>query len=226
MVSPASAIIKLPDNVTYEQGARFGYTGTAFSALKKAEAGPGDTVLFNGISGTLGLGGALCALALGVDRILGTGRNKQLLAKVKAIAPKRIEVFSSNDGSITDWALSQTDGEGVDAFIDCLGPGAPHAGLLQGLRSVRRGGVIIDIGAVAGEIPIDLHWIMDRNIRLFGSASFTTHDGEQLASLAKTGLLDMSVFKTVSYPLSEVNRAISGIADRDGGFSNFVIIPD
>ena len=226
MVSPASSIVKLPDNVTYEQGARFGYTGTAFSALKKAQAGPGDTVLINGASGTLGLGGALSALALGVERILGTGRNKALLEKVKAIAPKQIEVFSTDDGSITDWALEHTDGEGVDAFIDCLGPGAPQSGLVEGLKAVRRGGTIVDIGAVAGEVPIDLHWMMDRNIRLFGSVWFTTREGEEMAALAKSGRLDMSVFKTVSYPLSDVNKAISGIASRDGGFSNFVIVPD
>jgi alcohol dehydrogenase len=225
MVVPASAAVVLPDNVTFEQAARFGYTGTAFSAVKKTRTGPGDTLLINGASGTLGLGGVLSALALGVERILGTGRDKALLQRVKALAPHRIEVFSLDDGNLTDWALGLTDGEGVDGFVDCLGPGAPHYPFVQGLKSVRRGGTLVDCGAVAGEIPIDMHWAMDRNIRLFGSLWFTTGEAEEMAALAKTGLLDMSVYETVRYPLSEVNKAISGIANRNGGFSSFVIVP-
>jgi threonine dehydrogenase-like Zn-dependent dehydrogenase len=225
MVAPASAIVKLPDNVAFEQAARFGYTGTAFSALKKAQVGAGDVVLINGASGTLGLGGVLSALAFGVDRILGIGRNKELLDRVKALAPDRVEVFSTDDGSITDWARGLTHGEGVDAFIDCLGPGTDSRYLVEGVKSLRRGGTAVDVGAVAGEVPIDLHWMMDRNIKLFGSVWFTTREGEEMAALAKIGRLDMSVYKTVSFPLAEINHAISGIANRDGGFSNYVIVP-
>jgi alcohol dehydrogenase len=226
IAAPASAIVRIPDNLPFDLAARFGYTGTAFSALKKTQAGPGDTVLINGANGTLGLGGVLSALALGVDRILGTGRNRAQLERVKALAPDRIEVFSADDGSITDWARRMTGGEGVDAFIDCHGPGSSYAGLVAGIKAMRRGGVAVNIGAIAGEIPIDLHWMMDRSMKLFGSLWFTTREGEEMAALARTGRLDMSVYRTVSYPLSDVNRAISGIAERDGGFSNFVIVPN
>jgi threonine dehydrogenase-like Zn-dependent dehydrogenase len=225
MVAPASAIVKLPDSLAFEQAARLGYTGTAFSAMKKAQVGPGDVVLINGASGTLGLGGVISALALGAERILGIGRNKSLLQNVKAIAPDRIEVFSTDDGRITDWAREQTEGEGVDAFIDCLGPGTSYVYLVEGVKSLRRGGTAVDVGAVAGEVPVDLHWMMDRNIKLFGSVWFTTREGEEMAALIRTGRLDMSVYKTVSYPLDAINRAISGIANRDGGFSNFIIVP-
>ena len=226
MVAPASAIVKVPDNVTFEQAARFGYLGTAYAALRKAKAGPGDTILVNGISGTLGIGGALLGLALGVDKILGTGRNRKLLERVKALAPERIETFSIEDGSICEWALTMTAGAGVDAFIDCLGPGAPHATFLDAIKSMRRGGTAVNIGAIVGMVPIDVHWLMDNNMCLYGSGWFTTQEGEELASLARTGLLDMSVFKTHVHPLESVNEAISGIAERDGGFSNYVIRPN
>ena len=93
LTAPARNLVLLPESVSFEQGARFGYLGTAFSALRKAGAGPGRTVLVDGISGTLGLGACLIALGLGVTRILGTGRNPDLLADVKAIAPDRIDVL-------------------------------------------------------------------------------------------------------------------------------------
>lgn len=225
MAAPASAIVKIPDNMSFDQAARLGYLGTAYSALKKVNAGPGDTILVNGLSGTLGIGAAIFGLALGVNKILGTGRDKKLLEEVKALAPSRFEVFSIDDGSVTDFALAHTDGEGVDAFIDCLGPGARHETFLQGLRSIRRGGIAVDIGAIAGELPIDVHWLMDHNQRLYGSAWFTTREGQEMADMVASGVADLSMLETHSYPLAEVNTAISGIAQRHGGFSNYVICP-
>ncbi|MFZ0072087.1 MAG: alcohol dehydrogenase catalytic domain-containing protein, partial [Xanthobacteraceae bacterium] len=65
ITAPASAIVRLPDNLTFNEAARFGYLGTAYSALKKLGVGPGRSVLINGISGMLGLCAVLLALAMG-----------------------------------------------------------------------------------------------------------------------------------------------------------------
>lgn len=225
MVAPVSAIVSIPDNMTFDQAARLGYLGTAYSALRKANAGPGDTILVNGISGTLGIGGAVWGLARGVNKILGTGRDRKLLAEIKALAPDRIEVFSLEDGDLTEWARSHTDGEGVDVFIDCLGPGAGHDPMMQGIKALRRGGIAVDIGAVDGMLPVDIHFMMDNNQRLYGSVWFTTEEGQEMADMIASGVADVSIFETQATPLDDVNVAISGIADRHGGFSNYVINP-
>ena len=66
---------------------------------------------------------------------------------------------------------------------------------------------------------------MDRNQRLYGSAWLTTAEGQEMADIVAAGVMDLSMFETQGRPLSEVNEAISGIAQRHGGFSNFVIYP-
>src|SRR4029078_8652695 len=101
ITAPEDALVKLPDNVSFEAAARFGYLGTAYAAMKKLGVGPGQTFLVNGISGILGLNAAMLALAMGATRILGTGRNKALLNRVKALSPQRIEVFAVGDGKAT-----------------------------------------------------------------------------------------------------------------------------
>jgi alcohol dehydrogenase len=68
MTAPASALVKIPDNVSYDQAARLGYIGTAYSGLRKAKVGPSTTLLINGASGTLGLGAVISTIALGVPR--------------------------------------------------------------------------------------------------------------------------------------------------------------
>jgi alcohol dehydrogenase len=211
--------------VSFEQAARFGYLGTSFGAMKKADAVAGQSMLVDGISGTLGLGAALLGLAMGVTRILGTGRDRKLLDRVKALAPDRIAVHSLGDGSTAQWAKELTQGEGVDFMISALGPGAPASTMLDSLKSVRRGGRAVNVGAVAEPVPVDVHWLMDEQIQFIGSNWFTSAQGQEMAELARAGLLDLSVFDHRRFPLAEINRAISGLENRDGGFSNYVIVP-
>jgi threonine dehydrogenase-like Zn-dependent dehydrogenase len=224
MIAPRYSLVRLPDNVSFEQGARFGYLGTAYSALRKARVGPGTTLLVNGISGTLGVGGALFGLAMGATRILGTGRNRDLLGRVKSLAPNRIDVHSLDDGPVDTWVRSVTE-DGATAYVDCLGPGAPHETMNQGMRSLARGGVAVNIGAIAGAFPLDIHTLMDQQQQLIGSAWFTAGEGDDMAEMARTGLLNLSIFEHVRYPLQKVNEAISGTAERHGGFTNFVVMP-
>lgn len=226
MVAPASAIVTLPATMSFDHAARLGYMGTAYSAMKKAGVGPSDIMLVNGISGTLGIGCVVYGLAMGVKKILGTARDRKLLQEFKALAPQRIEVHSIEGGPIDIWARQFTEnGEGVDAFIDCNGPGAAAESFLQGMRSLRRGGRAVDIGALAGEVPLDVHFMMDNNQSLIGSQWFTTAEGQEMADMVGSGVADFSCLETHASPLAEVNEAISGISRRHGGFSNFVIHP-
>lgn len=223
-LAPQYSLVKLPDSIDFATAARFGYLGTAYSALRKAEVGTGTTVLVNGISGTLGLGVALFALSMGATTILGTGRDRDLLGRVEALAPNRIKTFSTRDGDLSAWVRGTVSG-GVDVYIDALGPGAPHEPFQQGMKSLRRGGRAVNIGATAGEVPLDVHHIMDQQLRLLGSCWFTAGEGADMAAMAASGVVDLSVFENVAFPLDRINEAINGIENRHGGFSNFVITP-
>jgi len=68
ITAPVDSLVRLPESLSFEAAARFGYFGTAYSAMKKLGVGPGHTLLVNGISGTLGLCAALLALAMGGRR--------------------------------------------------------------------------------------------------------------------------------------------------------------
>lgn len=226
MLAPQYSLVKLPDNLTFEAAARFGYLGTAYSAMRKAGVRSGSSMLVNGISGTLGIGGALFGLGMGATRILGTARNRQLLERVKALSPRRIEVFQMDAGRpIDDWVREMTNGEGVDFYFDCLGPGATNRPMLEGMRSLRRGGKAVNIGAVAGGVPLDVHTMMDQQQEFAGSAWFTAGEGQEMAEMVRAGTVDLSVLENVRYPLTDVNQAIAGVASRNGGFTNFVICP-
>jgi D-arabinose 1-dehydrogenase-like Zn-dependent alcohol dehydrogenase len=231
ITAPVGALVKLPDNVSFAAAARLGYFGTAYSALRKLGAGPGRTLLINGISGQLGLNAAQLALAMGATKILGTGRNVALLERVKKLAPERIEVFSVPDAKpgpadpLVGWAKKQTDGYGVDAMLDCLPPGAPATAMLRALFCLRRGGHALNVGAVLETLPINAFWMMTNRIGIGGSVWFTTAEGEDMAAMAGAGTLNLSVLEHRVSPLSKINEVLAGMDHRDGGFTNFVIDP-
>ena len=230
ITAPASALVKLPDRMSFQAAARLGYLGTAYAAMKKIGVGPGQALLINGIGGQLGLNAAQLALAMGATKILGTGRNAALLDRVKALAPGRIDTFAvadvaSQSDPLVTWAKAATDGHGVDGMIDCLPPGAPGSAMMRAMFCLRRGGRAVNVGAVMENLPLNAFWLMTNRIGLQGSVWFTTGEGEEMAAMAGAGTLDLSALEHRVSPLSKVNEVLAGMDDRNGGFTNFVIDP-
>jgi alcohol dehydrogenase len=225
VIAPAYSLVRLPDSLSFEAAARFGYLGTMYSALRRAGAAPGKSVLINGITGTLGIGAAFFASAFGLTQVYGTGRDRGLLQQLGKVDDSRLRLHALGDGPVDAWIREQTAGRGVDIYIDALGPGAPHETFQAGMRALARGGIAVNIGAVAGEVPIDIHRMMDQRLRLIGSAWFTAGEGQDMADLAAAGMLDLSPLEHQVFPLERVNDAVTGIARRNGGFTNFVISP-
>ena len=233
ITAPATALVRLPDNVSFEAAARFGYFGTAYAALRKIGVGPGQALLINGIGGQLGLCAALVALAMGATKILGTGRNAALLARVKALAPQRIDVLAVSGASgrpvrRTRWSSGPkrrpTAMASTASSIACRPVRRPSA-MMRALYCLRRGGRAVNVGAVMETLPVNAFWLMTNRIGLQGSVWFTTAEGEDLAAMAGAGTLDLSVLEHRVAPLSKVNEVLAGMDDRDGGFTNFVIDP-
>lgn len=223
--APANGLVVLPDAVSFEQAVRFGYLGTAYSGLIKAGIGPGRTVLINGASGTLGLGAVLLALAMGATRVLGVARNKELLERVRMIDPTRISVLSSGDEPVGEWARRLTDGLGVDAALDTMGPGAPAQVMLDAISALRRGGGLVDVGGINAPLSVDMHELMCAQVSLIGSLWFTVAEGQDMAAMAGAGTLDLSVFEHRIFPLDQANEALAVAEKREGGFVNVVINP-
>src|SRR5258708_10605891 len=83
------SLVTLPDTLTFAQGARFGYLCTSFAALRRGSVGAGSWIAINGITGTLGVGAVMLALAMGGSRILGWGRNRRRPGPPTPPSPRR-----------------------------------------------------------------------------------------------------------------------------------------
>lgn len=224
MVAPSESLVILPDKVSFEQAARFGYLGTSYGGLRRAKVGPDTTLLVNGATGTLGVGAVLLALAMGVPRILAVARNRDILAKIKSLSPERIITHSTIDGPCTDWARAETGGFGPDVVLDALGPEAPPEATMQAMESVTRGGTIVTIGGMDKNLPFNAIWLMCNHISYLGSAWFTTGQGNDMAQMIQAGTIQMDQLTHRCFPLDQVNEALEAAQNRElGGFDNVVV---
>jgi alcohol dehydrogenase len=224
LTAPAANLVTLPDSISFEQGARFGYLGTAYSALRKAQFSPGQTVLIDGATGTLGLGAVMLALAMGAAKVFATGRNKALLDKLHTLNAQRIVPIALGERPTAQIVMEATGGYGVDVLIEALGPNAPVATVLDSFNALRRGGKAINIGGVADPIPLEPFPLMCLQKSYIGSLWFSTAEGQDMADMAHAGTLNLGVFEHERFSLDKVNEALDAIEKRTGGFSNVVIM--
>ena len=110
-----------------------------------------------------------------------------------------------------------------NAMLDTLGAKAPASLSVEAMQAVGRGGRIVQIGGVAGPIPIDPHPFMCAQLQYIGSLWFTPAEGEEMASMIDSGVLDLSVLEERAYPLERLNEALEDIQAQASGFVNFHI---
>ena len=223
--SPRS-LVRLPPAVTFEQGARWGYLATSFAALRLGGAGAGSWIAINGVTGTLGVGAVLLALAMGATRILGWGRNRPVLERLQALAPRRVATLALGERPLAPWVRERTAGLGVDLLLDCTGRGGPAAPVAEAQGAVKRGGATVNIGALAEPLALNPTQFMTSRMRYRGSNWFSNEEAALMAEMAETGVLDLSPWIPRIYPLDGVNQALADIKERPGGFVNMVVAPD
>jgi len=163
---------------------------------------------------------------MGATRIIGFRRNRTVLAKLKSTAPNRIKTMAVGDTAIADWMRQHTDNLGADVLIDCSARGAPASTTAQALNGLKRGGMVVNIGALTEPLQIEPMRFMTSRLHFRGSNWFTTGEGQLMAHMASVGVLDLSHLTTQAYPLGRLNEALEAIKERPGGFTNIVVNPD
>jgi alcohol dehydrogenase len=222
MTAPSTNLVRLPQRISFAQATRLGYLGTAYSAIRKSALRPGQNVLILGASGTLGVGATLLALAFGAARVVVAARDESALDKLRQLAPERIVTVRISADEINEQILAQVP-DGVDVMLDTLGAKAPAALSVAAMQAVARGGRIIQIGGVAGPIPIDPHPFMCAQLQYIGSLWFTTAEGDEMVRMIEAGTVDLSLLQERSYPLEQLNEALEDIQTQANGFTNFHI---
>ena len=224
-LAPVRNLVKLSDAVSFEIGARFGYLGTAYAALQAGHAKAGGTLGIIGATGTLGVNATVFALAMGIARIVPIARNAERLARLKALAPGRIEPIVIDGADIADRLLEATGGMGPELILDCLGANASAQTTSQAIGGMMRGGTLVNIGALNQPLELAPMRFMSTALTYCGWSWFTVSQGEEMVALASARLVDLDIFEHRTFALEEVNEALAEVGKNPGGFVNIVVRP-
>jgi NADPH:quinone reductase-like Zn-dependent oxidoreductase len=189
VVLSETGLVRLPEHLSFEEAATLPCAAvTAWNALAAGNLKPGATVLIQGTGG-VSIFALQLARRMGA-RVLGISSSSAKLERARSLGLDAGCNYRENP-EWERWALDQTGGEGVDLVVEVGGLGT----LPRSLRSIRMGGVIAQIGVLAGASsssnspePLPLPLILHKQARIQGIYVGSRRDFQELnkaVSLAK-----------------------------------------
>ncbi|MBV9848689.1 MAG: NAD(P)-dependent alcohol dehydrogenase [Armatimonadetes bacterium] len=150
VVHPADFTFRLPDNVSFAEGAMVEPLAVGMHAAIKARIKPGDLAVVMG-AGPIGMVTALAALAGGCSQVLLTDTQQPKLDLGATLGPIRPVNVARED--VAQVAREITDGWGADIVFECSGNERALAGLFEPLCP---GGCAVLVGMPLQPIPYDV----------------------------------------------------------------------
>jgi len=150
-IMPATQVCKLPDPISFEEGAGMMLKGLTVQYLfsSSARVKPGDTVLFHAAAGGVGLIACQWAKAKGIT-LIGTAGTDEKCALAKAHGAAHAINYTTQD--FVKEVKEITGGKGVAAVLDSVGK-ATWAGSLDCIRPL---GTMVTFGNASGKPdPVD-----------------------------------------------------------------------
>ena len=159
LVHPAMFSFKLPENVSYAEGALVEPLSVGLQAAKKATIKPGDVALVTGC-GTIGLVTGLAALAGGCSKVIISDVIQPKLDLASTYGMVSVNIKKQD---LLEVIKRETGDWGVDIIFEASGNEAAIAGIFQPLCP---GGKVVFIGMPVNPVPIDIVAAQAKEARL------------------------------------------------------------
>jgi D-xylulose reductase len=149
LVHPAMFVFKLPQNVSFDEGALVEPFAVGLHAAQKAQIKPGDIALVIG-AGTIGLVTAMAAIAGGCSQVIIADIVQEKLDLTSRIGMMAVNVVLE---SLNERVSSITNGWGADIVFEASGSEAAISKVFEPLCP---GGRVVFIGMPIRPVPIDV----------------------------------------------------------------------
>ena len=207
VVHPANYTFKLPDNVSFAEGALVEPFAVGMQAATKARITPGDTAVVIG-AGPIGTMVALAALAGGCARVIIADLAQPKLdiaARYQGVIPVNVK-----DRNLKDEVDRLTENWGADVVFECSG--SPRA--WQGIAELPRpGGTIVVVGLPVDPVAFDIATLSVKEITI-ASVFRYAHQYDRAIALMASGRVDLKplISETFSFEdsIKAFDRAVEG----------------
>ncbi len=209
---PEIAAVKIPDSITYRQGALLEPFATAMHALSKANPS-GSSIAILGM-GTIGLMAVELAKFLGSTKIFVMGNNELRLSE-----SKRLGADVTINGSAEDFAkviMKETNGVGVASIIDMTGN---EEIINKSVEALKVAGTLVHVGMVPKPLTFNnyMYGVVYKELNvtgIFGRRMFETW--ETVLSILNTGRIRLDNYVGKITELENFEQAIADFRSVSG----------
>ena len=194
-------VLRLPDEVSFEEGAMVEPTAVALHAVHLADIQVGAKVLVIG-GGIIGLVSALLAKKEGASYVAlsetNEARGKKALSLVVAD-----ELFDAKNEKTLDKKKKKTEG-GFDIVIECC---VNSPAVSSALMAVKPGGCVVLVGVSLGPVTIPTVLGVMRELTIKGAIAYTKEEFASVIDLIAQKQIEVMPFVDEEIGLDEVQIA-------------------
>ncbi|MBW8637839.1 NAD(P)-dependent alcohol dehydrogenase [Hoeflea sp. WL0058] len=160
VVHPAAFTYRLPDHISFAEGAMVEPFAIGMQAATRARIKPGDVALVTG-AGPIGIMAALAALAGGCSKVYISDLVDEKLAV--AAQYDNIHPVNAARDSASDVIAAATNGWGADVVFECAGAAQS---VQAALEAVAPAGCVVWVGMPVDPVPMDIVLAQSKEIRM------------------------------------------------------------
>lgn len=213
-------LFKLPDEMSFEEGALLEPLSVGFHAMKRGRVGPQDRVFVTGL-GPIGLLAIQAAKMFGVSEIYASDvvSYRQELAMEMGVTAVIDPMKENVHDRLEEW----TNGKGIDVIIETSGNAKA---ISDAVKQVNRGGRIVLVGLpVTSDISIDIPHLIDSEIDVYGVFRYANTYPAAIQALSRSNL-NIEKIITHRYSLTDIKEAIEVARIQKNVSIKIMIYPD
>jgi len=216
LLAPASALMPLPDELSFAEGAAVACgTGTAYAALKRLDVSGRDTLAIFG-QGPVGLAATQFATVMGA-RVLAVDPSPERRALATSLGAEA--VIDPEATSPVEAIRELTHGEGADATLDCTGHPEARANCTKAARAWGRACFVGERGTATFDMTPD---VIHKQLTMYGSWTFSTVLMAECARFAVDRKVPLRHVFTDTFTLDQAPEAFRRFESRVMGKGVFV----
>lgn len=215
-VHNVKCIFKLPDSISFDEGAVIDPASIALHVARRGTIQPGDTVVVTG-AGSVGLLAGDSALVCGAARVIVVGRGYRL---AKA-AEMGFETVDTKDGDPVATVRALTDGLGADVVLECAG--VPET-LQWAMAMLRRGGRCAMVGIPTEAVALNVQPLVLDELELVGSRA-SAGEMRRVMPFVANGRVRVGELITHHFALKDYQQALDTFNDRTSGAIKIIVHP-
>jgi 2-desacetyl-2-hydroxyethyl bacteriochlorophyllide A dehydrogenase len=212
MILIEKQLYKIPDNMSYNEGAMLDPVSNALHVLIRAQMEIGDTIAIIG-TGVIGLLMVQIAKLIGAGKIIAIDASEWRLNMAKDFGADVL--IDSRNSNTVDAIMAETNGRGADIVVEAVGLPITYQ---NAINSVKKRGKVLALGFRDPEIPIPIQPLLFREITIIGNGGFV-FEIPTFINLVSTGKISVKPMITHEFPLQDVQQAFELLADASGSGS-------